>query len=109
VSLTSQSASLVWTHPIVQDSTYEVIKEIPLDKISHEETSEYMDSDEIQVKAEEIRSECEVFDDVPDGTLISVKTGKNFNLRSVKIKKHVPDTQEYKIFSFINPKSKRKV
>jgi hypothetical protein len=59
--------------------------------------------------AKDIRHECEVFEDLPDKTEINVRDGQNFNLRSVKIKKHVPDTKQYRIYSFLNPKSKRKV
>ena len=43
--------------------------------------------------AKDIRHECEIFDEIPDETQVRVKTGRNFNLRSVKIKKHVPDTK----------------
>jgi hypothetical protein len=41
--------------------------------------------------------------------IVRVQTGASFDLNSVRIKKHVPSTKNYRIFTFKNPKSKRQV
>jgi uncharacterized Zn-finger protein len=51
--------------------------------------------------------DCEHFQDIPDDVVVHVQTGKTFDLKSVQIKKHVPHTKDFRIFTFKNPKSKR--
>ena len=66
-----------------------------------EEKGEYL------TLVKDVRGECDAFIDLPDDVEVSVQTGNNFNLHSVKIKKHVPSTKRFRIFQFKNPKSKR--
>jgi len=44
---------------------------------------------------------------VANDVIVTVETGRTFDLRSVQIKKHVPDTKLFRIFTYKNPKSKR--
>eukprot|EP00347_Sterkiella_histriomuscorum_P024138 403332178 len=44
-----------------------------------------------------------------DDIIVRVQTGSSFDLNSVRIKKHVPCTKNYRIFTFKNPRSKRQV
>jgi len=62
---------------------------------------------EYTLKVKDLRAVCDAFDDLPDETTVLVNTGRTFDLRSVQIKKHVPATQKFRIFTFKNPKSKR--
>lgn len=59
------------------------------------------------MKAELLKKSCEAFHDIAGDVIVTVETGKTFNIRSVKIKKHIPNTEKYTIFSYQNPKSKR--
>lgn len=61
----------------------------------------------VKVSALKLRDVCEAFLEVPEDVMISVEKGDTFDLRSVQIKKHVPDTKAYRIFTYKNPKSKR--
>ncbi len=45
------------------------------------------------MKAESLRKVCEAFDEVSGDVMVTVETGRTFDLRSVQIKKHVPDTK----------------
>lgn len=58
-------------------------------------------------KAKDLRSICDAFDELPDDTDVLVSNGNTFDLNQVQIKKHVPKTDKFRIFSFKNPKSKR--
>lgn len=62
---------------------------------------------EYQTTAKEIREECDAFCEMDDDLQVFVQTGKTFDLHSVKIKKHVPNTKKFSIFNYKNPKSKR--
>ena len=43
--------------------------------------------------AKDLRAECDAFDEVASDVAVSIETGDTFDLRSVNIKKHVPDTK----------------
>lgn len=58
------------------------------------------------LKASDIK-DCDAFGDIPSDVEVSIQTGDTFDLKSVKIKKHPPSTNKYRIFTFKNPKSKR--
>ena len=57
--------------------------------------------------AKDLRAECDAFKDVASEVAVSIETGESFDLRSVNIKKHVPDTKQFRIFTYKNPRSKR--
>ena len=61
------------------------------------------------MKAESLRKVCEAFDEVSGDVMVTVETGRTFDLRSVQIKKHVPDTKQFRIFTYKNPRSKRHI
>lgn len=61
------------------------------------------------MKAESLRKVCEAFDEVSDDVMVTIETGRTFDLRSVQIKKHVPDTKQFRIFTYKNPRSKRHI
>lgn len=46
----------------------------------------------VKERAGNLRDVCEAFLEVPEDVMVSVETGETFDLRTVKIKKHVPDT-----------------
>lgn len=85
-----------------QESQNEVSKELLEGSASQTALAEY----EYDLKVSELR-DCEHFDDIPDDVVVHVQTGNTFDLKSVQIKKHVPQTKKFKIFTFKNPKSKR--
>lgn len=62
---------------------------------------------ECQMKAEALKKTCQAFCDVAGEVLVTVESGRTFDLRSVQIKKHVPSTKKFRIFTYKNPKSKR--
>ncbi len=41
----------------------------------------------------ELKSECDAFEGLSDNVTVGVQTGQNFDLKAVKIKKHVPSTK----------------
>lgn len=61
------------------------------------------------MKAESLRKVCEAFDEVSGDVMVTIETGRTFDLRSVQIKKHVPDTKQFRIFTYKNPRSKRHI
>lgn len=64
---------------------------------------------EVKMKAEALRKVCEAFDEVSDEVMVTIESGRTFDLRSVQIKKHVPDTKQFRIFTYKNPRSKRHI
>lgn len=62
---------------------------------------------EFRLKAKDLRTESDAFDQLDDEVTVLVQTGQTFDLKSVQIKKHVPTTKKFRIFTFKNPKSKR--
>jgi hypothetical protein len=62
---------------------------------------------ETLVRADTLKHVCEAFEEVSGDVMVTVETGETFDLRTVQIKKHVPDTKSYRIFTYKNPKSKR--
>ena len=75
-------------------------------KLAHSSSSP-LKNGEYRVKAEALKKTCEAFYEVGSDVMVTVETGKTFDLRSVQIKKHVPDTKLYRIFTYKNPRSKR--
>jgi hypothetical protein len=51
--------------------------------------------------------DCDAFMELPSHLPVTIEDGSTFDLKSVKIKKHVPSTKKFRIFTFKNPKSKR--
>lgn len=81
-------------------------------KGSESELDESEDSDESFCDdgarvAGELRGLCDIFKDMPHNTLVKVKVGTKKDLNNVGIKKHVPSTEKFRIFTFKNPHSKR--
>ena len=68
-----------------------------------------MEQGEYQSRVGDLKLTCDAFRDIPDDVVVSVATGNTFDLKSVQIKKHVPATKKFKIFTFKNPKSKRNI
>lgn len=57
--------------------------------------------------ARDLREECDAFLEVDSEVSVEVQTGVDFDLQQVRINKHRPDTKEYRIFTYKNPRSKR--
>jgi hypothetical protein len=62
---------------------------------------------EYQTTVSKIKLECQDLEGLQDDVKVLVQPGSHFDLKSVKIKKHVPSTKHFRIYSFKNPKSKR--
>ena len=58
------------------------------------------------MRAEALRKVCEAFDEVSGDLMVTIESGRTFDLRSIQIKKHVPDTKQFRIFTYKNPSSK---
>lgn len=65
-----------------------------------------LEEGEYQTNVGEIQ-DCDAFKNIPRSVPVVVQTGATFDLKSVQIKKHVPNTKKFKIYTFKNPKSKR--
>jgi hypothetical protein len=81
---------------------------------SHEDASDAEDCEMMRPKQEGEYSttvaqldDKEAFFDIPSNVNVLVQSGSSFDLRSVQIKKHVPTTKQFRIYTFKNPKSKR--
>ena len=61
---------------------------------------------EYTLKSSEIK-DCDAFDNMEEEVTVMVQTGNTFDLKTVQIKKHVPQTKDFRIFTFKNPRSKR--
>ena len=64
---------------------------------------------EYKMRAENLRGVCGAFEEVSGEVMVTIESGRTFDLRSVKIKKHVPDTKQFRIFTYKNPRSKRHI
>lgn len=62
-----------------------------------------MDAKEIQKLASDL------FNDIPEKTKVKVTLGKGIDLSSLKIRKHAPKSDKFRVYNFINPSSKRRV
>ncbi|CDW88731.1 zinc finger protein 599 [Stylonychia lemnae] len=92
----------------IQDSINEKTRENTPTKDSLISTTETTKGDYYQ-KVSTIKELNNKFKDIPEDLSVHIQTGRSFDLNSVRIKKHVPSTQNYRIFTFKNPKSKRLV
>lgn len=82
-----------------------VHQEFPENTIMGEES--VVNNNDLKTTVAQIKDCCDAFEGIPDDVTVVVQSGSSFDLRSVRIKKHVPATKNFRIFSFKNPKSKR--
>ena len=98
-AVSEKSQSTVATpHESQNEVSRDLLEDNNLDDVPHDH--------EYEMKVADLR-DCEHFQDLPDDVTVHVQTGNTFDLKSVQIKKHVPETKQFRIFTFKNPKSKR--
>ena len=59
------------------------------------------------MKAESLRKVCEAFEEISGEAMVTIESGRTFNLQSLPIKYHIPNTNKFRIFTYKNPSSKR--